>query len=172
MKDINDIRENDVFKFQYAPQEERGIDPYWAFEGTLVAMKDYLGKWTFVDTFWGIKGSDNRQFTCEQIMAEMLKGGDCKFYFNLDDVDEIKPYEDRYYADEDLFHLSRQHGCHDTCRHLYKRKGAEHSKEKMLAYLTETMRLARNKVNSANREIEEAAKKIAMIERGDLAIYI
>jgi len=171
MELIEQIRENDVFKFRYSPKKEQGWDSRThCFEGYLVARKsdDEL---RLVDTYWGIKG-DGRVLSQEQIDEEVKNGGSFEFYFNLDDVEAIPDYEERNYSRDDLFRISEQHACVPRCIFHFKRKGAERSQERMLEEVNEQIRKVKSEIESKTHRLEQLAGTRAKLEAGDTSVYI
>ena len=81
--------------------------------------------------YWDFNGERGRRFTPERAERE----GELKYYFNMDDVEEISGRETMYYDNKDLFALTRQHACHSSCIQHYKRKNAEKSSAKILEEL-------------------------------------
>jgi len=157
-----DIKENDFFHFRTTK-----VDSH-CFEGLLMAMKYENGEIYLADTFWGIGNTSGKTFT----IAQAEEKGELKFYCNLNDIEPISDVEANYYNDKDIFLLSRQHACVESCRYYYKRKGAQRSKEKMLQTITE-------KIDSAEREAKWLLNDVirltgikAKIESGDTTVYI
>lgn len=174
MNTITDIqiKENDVFSFQYNEKELKDrFSPYHCFDGRLIAKKMQDGTIILLDTYWASKhdnftrNSEGRTFTIESA----LQKGELKFICNLNDVEEIRDYEQGYYADEDLFNLSYQHHCY---KYFTKRKGAERSKEKMLKTINEKIEDAEHRLRSAERHILEYNETKVKIEGGDLMVYL
>ena len=153
------LRVNDVYSFRYDEVEvKKMFAPYHCFDGMLV-VKERKGKLMLEDTYWGY--GDNRTFTPE----EALQKGTLTFKYNLDEVEEIKKYELCYYADEDLFNLSHQHGCYSK---YAKRKGAQRNKEKMLAVLTQRIADEKSKIKWSQRNLVSLNEKLQKIEAGDV----
>lgn len=164
------MKKNDVFKFRYSPRQEQGFDSRnHCFEGYLVAREGRAGNLVLVDTYWGI-GGDGRVLNEEQIEDEVRKGGSFRFYFNLDDVEKIPNYQQQYFSDDDLFYLSEQHACMESCRFVFKRKGAERSKIKMVICLENELREVQHDIDRATRKASDLIEKIARVKNGDLNI--
>lgn len=163
------IRLNDVFRFRYHPEEaKKRFDPSHCFDGKLVVKQsnnDFFDNGLYLeDTYWH-SGSDSYRWS----LKETLKRETIELICNLDEVAEIKEYEQGYYADSDIFNLSRQHGCY---KQFAVRKGAARSKEKMLKTLQKQIEKAEHDAEFANRQIEKAKENITKIETGDLNIYL
>ena len=153
------LRVNDVYSFNYnAVEVEKRFDPYHCFDGQLI-VKEINGKLILKDTYWG--SGDNRTFTLEKALQE----GTLTYKCNLDEVEEIKEYELSYYADEDLFNLSHQHGCYSK---YAKRKGAKRNKEKMLAVLTKQIAGEKRKIEWAQQSLVTLNEKLQKLEEGDI----
>lgn len=159
------LKLNDYYNFRYNEAETKRIfEPYHCFDGKLIVKENYKKEFILVDTYWS--SSDNRTFTLERALNE----GTLEFVCNLDDVEEIKQYDLIYYADEDLFNLSYQHGCY---KRYAKRKGAVRSREKMLRIIKERISEAEYKLRSAQNSIEQLNKVFEEVKEGDInKIYI
>lgn len=165
-----DIRDGDVFKFQYKSINEQGWDyRTHCFEGILVARRvSELNQWILCDTFWSVDGTGGKTFTIDKAVSL----GDISFSFNLNDVEKIS-YEERvYYSDNDIFRISTQHGCTPSCIHLYKRKGAQRNRDKMLQVLHQRLTDARRTIQSELSHIEHTAGLVRIVEDGNLDVYI
>jgi hypothetical protein len=108
----------------------------------------------------------------DTIEREVANGGSFEFYFNLADVDPIPNSEAKYYADDDLYHISEQHACSDRCQHTFKRRGAERSADKMLSVLRENLREAERLAASYARSAQRMQRDIATVESGNLNVTI
>lgn len=148
------MKKGDVYRFHYHPKE--GVrDVNWCFDGQLVAT-EVRGELMLVDTYWGA-GSENRHFTKEKAEAE----GTLTFVCNLDEVVDIEHYDRHYWSPDDVFNLSRQHGCYT---HFVRRKDAKRSKEAMLKALYDRLAEAKQKVSSAMSDVERCGSKIHEVE--------
>lgn len=153
------LRVNDVYSFRYNEAEvKKRFEPYHCFDGQLI-VKERNGKLILEDTYWGY--GYNRTFTLEKALQE----GTLTYKCNLDEVEEIKKHELSYYADEDLFNLSHQHGCYSK---YAKRKDAQRNKEKMLAVLTQQIADERSKIEWAQRSLVSLNEKLQKLEEGDV----
>lgn len=164
------IKVNDVFKFSYHPQEGQGWDSRThCFEGLLIVRKNGKGEIRLEDTYWGISpDGHNQRFKPE----EAEEKGVLTHYFNLDKVDPVSNYERKYYADEDLFFLSRQHACAESCRYTFIRKRAKRSQTKMLEGINKKIMEAKRKVESVVEDVASYSELKAKIEKGDLGVHI
>lgn len=163
-KELPDIRENDVFKFQYSPEEtKKRFEPYWCFDGQLVARK-YGDKFLLVDTYWS-SGSDNREFKPEQARSQ----GTLTFVCNLDEVEKVSEDAYEYYSESDVFDLSTQHRSY---KRFAKRKGAVRDAAKMLETVEKKRKEAENEMDRAGRHLNELAEKKKQIESGNLDVWL
>lgn len=170
MKKIK-LRIGDVYHFQWNEDEyQKNYDPNWSFERTLIVMKyprwseeknKYDSTIKLVDTYWGINRiGSNKSFTLEEIQ----KRGTLTFYCNLDDIEAINSYQTDEYDDEDLFRLSDQHACSESCIHWFKKKGALKSPKKKISVLQDEIRDEKSKIESAIGRIERKSAEIKQLE--------
>lgn len=160
-----ELKENDVYLFRYKPEvAEKKFPPYHCFDGKLVVRKLSDGDFLLCDTYWG-SASDSRSFRLEKALEQ----GELTFYCNLDDLQNISEHEQIYYADEDIFNLSRQHGCY---KHYAIKTGTKRSKEKMIAVIMEKISGKEQDIEYANSSIGRLYENLADIESGKLDIYI
>ncbi len=151
-------KDGDVYKFRYSAESwERaktrmgGSDLNWCFDGQLVYRDGLL-----CDTYWGLgwRGDNGRSFTVAKAQAD----GTVEYVCNLSEVEKIRPDEYELYADGDAFNLSHQHGCY---KHFVKRIGAKRDKERQLLALDAKVKAARDRIESATRDLEWAARRRA-----------
>ena len=153
------VQEGDVYRFSYNA-ESQPFDPHHCFDGQLIARWNG-GRMSLEDTYWGFAGgSSNRWFYVENAKEK----GALTFVCNLSEVVDIEHYNLHYWAREDVFNLSHQHGCY---KKFVRRKDALRSKEAMLSHLYGQLQEARQEVNSALSKVERAAKKIQEVETSD-----
>jgi hypothetical protein len=158
------LKVNDVYSFRYNEEEiKKRFEPYHCFDGQLVVKKRHDESLYLVDTYWG--SGDNRVFSLEKA----LKEGTLTYKCNLDDVETIREHEFGYYADDDLFNLSHQHGCY---KHYAKKKGVERSKEKMLETINKKISETEYEMDYAARNIISLNERKQKIIDGDLTTYI
>jgi hypothetical protein len=158
----------DVFNFRYF---DRGASNH-CFDGQLIVKKGENGGFILMDTYWSSKhdgferwGDYSRCFSPE----DALKRGELTFVCNLDEVEEIREGDCAYYADEDVFNLSYQHGCY---KYFVKRKGAERSQAKMIETAKDKIKEAEYTLASTLRTLERLRETLAKIEAGDTTQYI
>ena len=162
------IRAGDVFSFSYHSTGEQGWDSRThCFEGTLIAQ-EVDDRMILVDTYWGIGDTSGRRFSLED--AE--KQGTLTFRFSLNDVEPIQEWEREYYADDDIFRISRQHACIPSCVAWYKRTGVQRSRDKILDVLRQKIHEQRREIECAVGRIERLAGVQAKVEAGDTNVYI
>ena len=146
-----------MYRFVYSPEvvERTRRDLYWCFDGQVVVRNGKL-----VDTYWG---------ECGEARVVKPSEGTLTFVCNLNDTREIKEWERRYYRDEDVFNLSRQHGCY---KYFAVLKETQRSAEKMLAWLDEESAAAKQEIRSRIATLERLATQRARVEAGDTSISI
>ncbi|WP_291566805.1 MULTISPECIES: hypothetical protein [unclassified Clostridium] len=157
------LKLNDVFDFRYNEKWlDKTFEPYHCFDGQLIVKQNRNGELYLEDTYWT---SDNKTFTLEQA----LERGYLKLKCNLNDVEECSKCDLNYYADEDLFDLSCQHGCYKS---FYKKKDAKRSKEKMERVLNEKICSIESNIKWENSELRRTKEKLEKLKNGDMNIYI
>jgi len=158
------MKENDVFRFRYKAEAEKKftLDPYHCFDGQLVVKKNRDGNFILRDTYWS--SSDGRCFTPE----EAEKEGTLTFVCNLDDVRNIEEWETDYYADEDVYNLSQQHGCY---KYYTVKKCAQKSQGKMLQVVRSKIKDEEYSISSSINRIEFLSRQAQKIESGDINVY-
>lgn len=166
-----DFKVNDVFYFQYNEQEiKTRFEPRHCFDGQFIVKQRPNGEIYFIDTFWASKhnGFANMGDIRTKSVEDALRQGTLRFVCNLDDVEEIAEGEVKYYANEDVFDLSYQHGCY---KYFVKKKGAVRSKEKMIESIKLKIEDQTSKMRWAQREIEYLKEQLLKVEAGDTTIY-
>jgi hypothetical protein len=160
-----EIKLNDVYSFSYNDAWCKKIfDPNWCFDGQLIVTRGFAGNLYLKDTYWGSSG-DNKCFTLE----EALERGELKFICNLDDVEQINAYALDYYDDEDLFDLSRQHGCYKL---YYKRKGSKRSANKMERVLKDKICNMEGEIKARQSDLKWYKEKLNELKNGNIDIRI
>jgi hypothetical protein len=159
-----ELKINDVYRFSYHDAGNMFM-PYHCFDGQLVVRQKENGNLYLEDTYWGWKDGSNKTFTPEQA----LECGALKFICNLDDVQKCEEYNFNYYADDDLFNLSYQHGCY---KRFYKKLGAQKSFVKMEQILKNKITSAENEIEFQNNQIKYYKEKLKELQNGDINIYI
>jgi hypothetical protein len=164
------FKENNVYLFRYNEAELKArFSPYHCFDGQLVVKVNSKGEKYFVDTYWASKydGFVSSQGVESKTIDEALSQGELTFVCNLNDVEEIKECERKYYDDEDIFDLSYQHHCYS---YFVKRKGAVRSQAKMLQSIKTKIEEAEYKKQSAERDIVKFNEILKKIEAGDTSV--
>ena len=162
MNDIK-LKIGDVYRFFYN-EEQRKKEGYpgalqHCFEGLLVAKKSGE-EIILVDTFWGINDSGNKTFTLKDATSK----GTLTYYCNLEDIEKIKKYELEDYQDVDLFSISTQHACDESCIYYYKRKGAVKSPSKKIEVLNRKISEEKHNIDWSIRKIEKLSSEIRQLE--------
>lgn len=165
MKKETQLKVNDVFSFRYNESESKKMfEPYHCFDGTLIVKETSNGELLLQDTYWG-SCSDSRVFAIDQANEK----GELTFVCNLNEVQEIKEYEQEYYADEDLFILRIHAGYRNK---FLLKKDAIRSKDKMIESLNKKLSEAEYDKNKAERNIAKYTRKIEQVNSGDLSVYL
>lgn len=152
---MKELKLRDVYSIWYIDSKNNSRH---CFEGLGVVVENSKGEKFIQDTFWqiGHYRSDEKNFTVEDIGVVI----DVEYYVNLDDIEPIDHYHTKYYSDDDLFRITRQHGCTEGCIHRYKRKGAKRSPEKMKSYIQQQIKDAEWQYESAKRDLERYKEKL------------
>lgn len=165
------IKKNDVYRFSYSPKKEQGWDSRThCFEGYLVA-REVGDDLKLIDTYWGVYG-DGRILSREKIDQEVKKGGSFEFYFNLDEVEKIEEYEEKYFDSKDIVRISEQHACVPRCVFYFKKIGAVRSKHRMLEEIDEQIRQKTHTIEFQTSMIQRLKETREKVEAGDTAQYI
>lgn len=158
-----ELKINDVYKFRYNEEYlEKLFEPYHCFDAQLI-VKQGIHNLYLEDTYWST--GNNKTFTLEQA----LEKGTLEFVCNLDEVEEIRSYDMRYYDDNDLFNLSRQHNCYGE---YYKRKSAKKSAKKMEQVLIDEIKEIEHAIKSKEWDLKRANEKLEKLRLGDMDIYL
>lgn len=154
-----EMKSGDVYRFTWKDQARPGQDPYWCFDGQLVAVP-HNGGLLLVDTYWGfgeVGGETGKTFTLERA----FEIGNLEFVCNLGDLEPAQRHEVRYYDEADLFDLSYQHRCYFK---LMKRKGAKKSREAMYRALAQDRKEADDALRAAIHKLEWVARTRQVVE--------
>lgn len=158
------IKENDVFSFRYFQEvidNNKSRDLNHCFDGQLVAKIGKNGNIYLEDTYCS---SDNKQFHVEQA----LELGVLKFKFNLDEVEKIEEYMQKYYDDEDLFTFHRQKSSYKL---FLKRKGAKRSQKRMEQELKDQISKAQSELRYYEQQIIRHKEDLIKVQNGEKEIY-
>ena len=159
-----EIKLNDVYNFWYNEEWRRkNFDPNWCFDGQLIVKQNSKDEFYLEDTYWD--SSESKTFTLKQA----LERGELTFVCNLEDVEKISERDLVYYANKDLFDLSRQHRCYQR---FYKRKGAEKSATKMEQVLKSKFQEIEADIEWKSKELKWTKEKLEKLQRGDMNICI
>jgi len=162
-----DLLKGDVFRFQYNRPSEGGWDSHHhCFEGILIACEDNSSI-VLRDTYWYMNGRDGREFS----VSEAESQGTLEYIGNMADLEQIPEWRVSYYSDEDIVRLSTQHACHPNCVKYYRRKGSEINQAKMLEVAENKLQEAKQKADSAIRDVQRMAEIKGRIISGDLNVY-
>ncbi len=170
-----ELKLNDVYRFIYHNEIlEKIYEPYWCFDGQLIVKQDKNGNMYLEDTYWSFYDKENNVFksnSCSKrfSLEEALKQGKLFYKCNLDDVEMISEYDTNYYADEDIFDLSYQHGCKKL---LFKRKGAQKSITKMESVLNKEIENIEAQIRYLTWKLEKVKENLEELKNGNINIYI
>lgn len=157
------MKPNDIYHIRYT-QSFRDNNPRGdlnhCFEGLAIALEVLGGGLMLFDTFWGIGNTSGKSW----IQEDVDKNISIEFYCNLDEIEHIQDWEQMYYADQDLFRLTRQHACSKNCISYYKRKGAERSRDKMKASIESKAADAVRRIQFATADYDRYTKSFADLE--------
>lgn len=164
------VRENDVFRFRYSDQVERGIrehsyDAYHCFDGILKAHERMDGMIILWDTYWGTVSNSSRWFTVE----EAHEKGELTFVCNLDDVDPIRESDMKYYDDSDVFALRIHHGYRNE---YYLRRGAERSQTKMLETINSQIESTEQDIRHGQDKLIRLKEMREKVTDGDTSVWL
>ena len=162
-----DIKVNDVFLVSWKGESER--DRNWCFEGILVALKED-GDLVFCDTYWGIGRND--EYTKSYTFSQMIKNFRVRYYCNLNELEKIDNYDADFYEEKDVFTLSNQHACYDSCIFNFIKKGTKRSKNKMKSLIYEKISKTKREIEWKIEDIVRLNENIKDIEAGKTDIYI
>jgi hypothetical protein len=158
------IKENDVFSFSFNEAElKKRFEPYWCMDGRMIAKKMHDGSIMFYDTYW--THSPERYYTHEKL----LELGEMKFVCNLNDVEEIKEYDLKYYDDNDIINLSYQHGCYGK---FAIKKGTKKSTAKIIHSITSKMESLKSEIEFATSQIKRLTEELDKARNGQVDVYI
>jgi len=163
---------NDVFSFRYNEEEtKKRFEPYHCFDGQFIVKQRENGELYLMDTYWASKYDNFKHWSGYKwkTIEDAQKQGTLTFICNLDEVEEIREHDLQYYADEDLFNLSCQHGC---CKFYVKRKGAKRSIDKMLQSIRRKIEDEHSKIRSAENSLKWLNETLKKIEAGDTSVYL
>lgn len=161
-----ELKINDVYRARWK-ERTWGDQKDHCFEGILVVLKKN-DNFILADTYWGIGDSSGQVYTPERAEEKF----ELTYYCNLDEIDEINEYKTKYYDDDDIIYLSRQHACVDSCKYYFIKKGAKRSQSKMVETLNKNIEDSKHTVDWETRKIKENADKLAEVISGNLNIYI
>lgn len=170
-----ELKLNDVYRFVYNQEIlEKTHDPYWCFDGQLVVKQDKNGNIYLEDTYWSFYDKENNTFknmgySKRFSLEELLKQGQLFYKCNLDNVEIISEYDTKYYADEDIFDLSYQHGCKKL---FVKRKGAQKSITKMESVLNKEIESIEVEIRYLTWKLEKTKENLEELKNGNINIYI
>lgn len=156
-----EFRENDIFRWSFSPEwyekaKQWRHDPYWCCSRFAIVKGSHL-----LDTYWlhdlaeqnwttdGMKWDTRHQLIVE---LELIA--------NLDDLEKVPEYCADYYDDSDIVDLNHSNngsGC------FYIRKGAQRSREKMLAVAHRRLKDQQDKYRWLEQDMRQTLDLITRI---------
>jgi hypothetical protein len=159
-----ELKLNDIYKFQYNEKYCKQLfEPYHCFDGQLIVRQGNAGDLYLEDTYWSSGG--NKTFTLDQALVK----GILEFICNIEEIEKIGESEMNYYANEDLFDLSKQHHCYNE---YYKRKGAKKCPVKMERVLIRKIEKIEHNISWENSQLIRVKEDLGKLRNGDIDIYI
>ena len=147
------MKENDVYKWRYKNNKSMHCR-----EGLAVVKKDKDGKLYLTDTFWSVGDNSGYIFYPDNPKIDL----EC--YTNLDEIELSGDDADKYYNEKDVFVLTRQHGCCNSCVYKYIRKGAKRSKEVMEKYIKDSITELENNIRYELSKIENKKRLLSKLD--------
>lgn len=155
------IKLNDVYRFQFNETELKHRSyPYHCFDGQLTVKEGWGKGFRLYDSYWNFSGNCTKSFTLE----EALKYGTLEFICNMDEIEPIEWHQQSRYDDADLFDLSNQHGCY---KKMYKRIGAQPSKQKMISVLNKKIEEEKSKIKMAASSLRWLNQEMIKLEKAE-----
>jgi len=155
------LKENDVYKWWHKKTMINHCG-----EGLAVVKKDRDGKLCLADTYWGIGDSSGYILYPDNPKIDM------KYYTNLDEIELSGNDADRYYNKKDIFILTRQHGCCDSCVYKYIKKGAKRDIEVMEKYIKNSIAELENGIRYKLSAIEDKKRLLSKLDTEYQTMYM
>jgi hypothetical protein len=160
------IKLGDVYNFSYNAEWSKKIfDPRWCFDGQLIVKQDGEGELYLQDTYWGWDDNEGKYFT----LIEALNRGELTFVCNLNEVEKCNKRDMCYYADEDIFDLSYQHGCYEN---YYKKKNAVISHDKMEQVLKDKIEILEREIEYKKSDLKWRKEQLEQLQSGNTNIIL
>lgn len=155
------LKVNDIFKVSYSEEYRKSHsgDLNHCFEGLARVAESHNG-FILCDTFWGLWDGSGRTFSEDQIGKDI----NITFYCNLDEIEQIAHYEADFFDEKDVFCITRQHGCMESCKSFFKRRGAERSRDKMETIVRTKISKIRQELDSKTYDLVLLGKKLLEVE--------
>ena len=118
------------------------------------------------DTYWGIGDSSGTIFYPDDTEI------DIEYYTNLDEIELFCVCPEKYYNKKDIFILTRQHGCYDSCVYKYIRKGAKRDKKVMEKHIKNSIAELENKIQYKLRAIETKKELLEKLDKNYQNMYV
>ena len=150
------IKDGDIFRWRYKDEKPEHLGPYKRYHcKSQIAIADggHLR-----DTFWNSRGEG---FLCPYDEAERTL--ELTHIGNLSELENRPEYEAASYADADCLDLNHSNSSKGN---FYVRKGAERSREKMIATVTLRMADAERDIASAQSRLERHRATLFELKNG------
>jgi len=158
---MDEIREGDIYRIKF--NEANHTYSHHCFENQLHAERKGDG-WVFADRYW----HDKKNRFSEERIAEL---GELELICNTNDIESAHRHDLKRYKQDDIVWLTSQHGCCESCRAAYTRKGAQIDKETILADIRNELDGEKHKQRWAARRITQLSEAKAQVEGGDLKAH-
>ena len=160
------MKENDVYKWWYNNTRKDTFMMYHCKERLAVVKKDNNGKLYLADTYWGIENNTGAVFYPDN--SEI----DIEYYTNLDEIEIENCCPERYYNKKEIFVLTRQHGCCNSCVYKYIRKGAKRDKKVMEKYIKDSITVLESGIRYELSAIENKKELLAKLNENYQTMYM
>lgn len=157
-RSMSTIKDGDIFRWRYKdekPEHRREWGRYHCKSQIAVAKNGIL-----IDTYWdGSPPSNSGVWTYEMAERDLA----LKLIGNFADLEQRPEYHAAYYDDADIVNLNHPNSSRDN---FYIRKGAQRSRDKMLAVLDERIADKARTIESAKNSLDRFAGMKADILSG------
>ena len=160
------MKENDVYKWWYNNKQKNTFMMYHCKECLAVVKKDKDGKLYLADTYWGVGDNSGAVFYPNNPKI------DIEYYTNLDEIELFCVCPEKYYNKKDIFILTRQHGCYDSCVYKYIRKGAKRDKKVMEKYIKDSITELESGIRYKLSAIENKKELLTKLDENYQTMYM
>ena len=160
------MKENDVYKWWYNNKQKDTFMMYHCKEGLAVVKKDKDGKLYLADTYWGVGDNSGAVFYPDSPKISM------EYYTNLDEIELSGNDANRYYNKTDVFVLTSQHSCYNSCVYKYIRKGAKRDKKVMEKYIKDSITELESGIRYKLSAIENKKELLTKLDENYQTMYM